>query len=414
MSGNEGTRRVNLETSMKLFDLNAGADKLYRLVYPSRWLIPLKAEAVEDNAIFTYDLDALKPISSINKSVVSEKLRLLLNIAGLLNISEEYSFSLNPENLYINRNLEPKVLFRDLNGEENRHDFIAEYKALIGCCLYPRYQFDDYLKGGESLYKKKKRLRSLKDAKTVEEIEGILKVQFEHEVALMQKQKLLVNRKSHTMMRVLTPALLIVSLISGGFAVYMGYIALPYQKALLDSEHYFLRGDYDSAIGVLKNTDPVTIPKEERYQLARAYVISESLSQAQKNTILSDITIKSEDNVLLYWIHIGRMEYESAIDMAKRIGSDEMLLYALISHEVSVQNNIALTGEEKSTLLEQLTRQISDLEKAMTEKTKTIEEADSGLAESEAADVNVAEEQGGEHSSEAESEAQGEEEEALQ
>lgn len=411
MLNNEGARQNTLESSIKLFDLTAGADKLYRLIYPSRWLVPLKADASDETAVFIYDLDGLKPVSSINQGLISEKLRLLLNIAGLFDISEEYSFSLNPENLYIDRNLEPKVLFRDLNGDDNGHDFVEEYKALIGCLLYPRYEFNDYLKGGGSLYKKKKRLRPLMQAKSVLEVENILKEQFERESGLLLKQKVLVNRKRHNLMRVLTPAFLALFLISGGLAVYIGYIVLPFKNALLNSGHYFLHEDYDSAIDTLKNISPDKMPKEERYQLARAYIISESLSQAQKNNILTDITLKTEDNILLYWINIGRMEYEAAIDMAKRIGSDEMLLYALISYEVSVQNDINLTGEEKSNRLEQLSKQISELENALDEKTKTVEENDRSLSE-EQSDLKDSENQNQEMDPESVSET--EEEEALQ
>jgi len=369
---NERVKQKSIERTVKLFDLAAGADKLYRLAYPNVYMVPADIDADEENAVFTYHLDELEPVSSIGKSTICERLRMLLNISGLLGISGEYSFSMEPDNLYIDRNLEPKVLFRDLNSENNRHDFIEEYKALTGCFLNPRYQFDDYLKGGRGLYKKKKALRPLIKAETVSDIENILKELYAKEFKTQQKEKIFVNKKRHRLMQVLTPVFLALFLITGAVAVYIGYIALPFQRTLLASEHYFIRGDYDGAIDTLKNIDPERMPKEERFQLARAYVNSESLSRAQKDNILSGITVRTEDNILYYWIHIGRLQFDDAIDMAHRIGSDELLLYALVNYEVHVQNDAALTGEEKSNRLSQLGRQISDLERGIFDKEEAL------------------------------------------
>ena len=369
--------------SVKLFDLEAGAGRLYRLSFPNDSMVPAEIQADDENASFTYNLDGFLPVSEISNAAICEKLRMLINISELFRISNEYSFGLNPDNLYIDRNLKPRVLFRDLNGEGNRHNFVEEYKALIGSFINPRYQFDDYLKGGESLYKKKKSLRPLLNAQTVSDVENILSQQYEREFKIQQKEKILVNRKRHKLLKVLMPVSLALFMLSSIIAVYIGYIVLPFQRTLLASEHYFLREDYDGAIDTLKNISPERMPKEERFQLARAYVISESLSSSQKENILSGITVRTEDNILYYWIHMGRLEFDGAIDMANRIGSDELLLYALINKQVYVQNDVTLSGEEKSTQLSQLDQQISRLEKTVSDKEDIIEEEMLGDAEDE-------------------------------
>ena len=122
---NEKAIQKTLEKTVKLFDLAAGADKLYRLGFSNALFVPVNIDADDENAIFTYHLDELSPVSSIQNFTICEKLRMLLNISGLFGISDEYSFSLEPDNVYIDRNLEPKILFRDLNSEDNRHDFIS-------------------------------------------------------------------------------------------------------------------------------------------------------------------------------------------------------------------------------------------------------------------------------------------------
>ena len=370
---NEKAIQKTLEKTVKLFDLAAGADKLYRLGFSNALFVPVNIDADDENAIFTYHLDELSPVSSIQNFTICEKLRMLLNISGLFGISDEYSFSLEPDNVYIDRNLEPKILFRDLNSEDNRHDFIEEYKALIGCMLHPRYHFDDYLKGGGSLYKKKKLLRPFIGAQTVSDIKNILKEQYARESKIQRQEKVFVDRRRYKIMQILTPVLLALFLIAGFVAVYIGLIALPFERTLLASEHYFLREDFDSAIDSLRNIEPESLPKETRYQLARAYVNSESLTRAQKDNILSGLTVRTEDNILYYWIYIGRLDFDNAIDMAHRIGSDELILYALVSYEVHVQNDAALTGEEKSTRLSELSQQISNLEKEILDKEEALD-----------------------------------------
>ena len=138
----------------------------------------MSVTAYAENAVFTYDLEELSPVQALAKETDSEKLRFLANAAGLFSVSAEYSFTLHPENLYADRNLEPKVLFRDLQEEDNPRDFTEEYKALIGSLLWPKYSFEDYLQGGSGLYKKKKRLRPLLTAQTAEQVEAVLKELF--------------------------------------------------------------------------------------------------------------------------------------------------------------------------------------------------------------------------------------------
>jgi type VII secretion protein EssB len=174
-------------------------------------------------------------------------------------------------------------------------------------------------------------------------------------------------------MLILLPVLIVLILGSGGYAGYLNFYVLPFQQTLVAAEHSFLVEDYDAAIATLTPIAPMTMPKEERYQLARAYVISESLSAEQKELILADITPRTEDNILLYWIQLGREEYTAAIDMAQRINDDELQLYALVKYEVAIQNNVQMSGEEKTELLSTTGSQIEELRKRMEEKESAIE-----------------------------------------
>jgi uncharacterized membrane protein YukC len=85
----------------------------------------------------------------------------------------------------------------------------------------------------------------------------------------------------------------------------------------------------------------------------------------------------TDDNLLLYWIQLGRIEYGAAIDTAKRIGDDELLLYGLVKYEMSVQLDTTMTGDEKESLLSSLNQQTEALKRSQEEKQKAIDEANS-------------------------------------
>ena len=363
-----------VENKVKLFELASGAERLYRLSYPNRYLVPAEIQEDGEDALFRYDTRELKPVTIIGQAPLSEKLRLLVNVAGLVVLCAEFSFGLSTENLYMDHNLQPLVLMRDLCGENNRHDFLEEYKALAGTILAPRYRFEDYLESGKGLYKKKKTLRAIGQAGSVEEVRELLAEQCQQEAAYMQQRQKLVNRSRYRVMQILLPAALVLLLAAGGIAWYLNYKIVPFQSALLSADHAFLREDYDTAIAALEAIDPMRLPKEERYRLSQAYIISDSLSQAQKRNILTGITMQTEDSLLLYWIQLGRLEYTQAIDTAKRIGDDELLLYALVKYEVAVQTDMQITGEEKANLLSGLAQQIEQLQRKQEEKTQALAE----------------------------------------
>jgi type VII secretion protein EssB len=365
---------MKLKKETRLYDLAAGEGRLYRLSYPNRLFVPVKITADEESAAFEYNLDELEPLENLRARPIIDRLRLLINIAGLESLSEEYSFSLAPDNLCVDRNLQPLILARDLLLEDNRHDFTEEYKALAGTLLASRYKFADYLEGGGGLYKKNKRLKGLPGASTVTGIRDILKAQYEKEAEINRTKKVLIDRRQRRFLRTAAPVCFVLFVLGAALAWYMNFVVLSHQSALLTANRAFLRENFDGAIDALRHIDPMSMAKEERYQLARAYVISESLSPQQRAQVLSGITLMTDDNLLLYWISLGRLKYDDAMDIAMRVGDDELLIYALLTYEVSVQIDTTRSGEEKTRLLSDLNQQIEALRKRQEEKQNAVDE----------------------------------------
>lgn len=365
-----------LKKEVRLYDLVAGDGRLYRLSYPNRWLVPVEIAQDGELAIFTYDLEGLRPLQDLRKRPLTDRLRFLINVAQLETLTDQYSFSITPENLYADYNLEPLVLMRDLKSDENRRDFAQEYRALAATLLAPKYSFADYLEGGADLFKKSSRLKEFPAEGTVLEVLGLLKKQYEREEEIIRGQKVLVDRRQRRFLRIAAPVCFVLFILGAGLALYMHQVVLAHETALVAANRAFLREDFDSAIDALRPIDPMQMGREERYQLARAYIISESLSPAQRAHILSGITLMTDDNLLLYWISIGRMEFYDAIDIAMRVGDDELLMFALVNHEVAVQLDTTRSGEEKAALLAEINRQIEALSRSQEERRVALEESE--------------------------------------
>lgn len=102
---------------------------------------------------------------------------------------------------------------------------------------------------------------------------------------------------------------------------------------------------------------------ETKLILARSYVIQESMTSAQKDTVLASLTTMTETLVFDYWICLGRLKFEMAVDIAKRINDNELLLYALIKQSFYIKNDSNINGEEKSNKINAIQKEIDELKK---------------------------------------------------
>jgi len=102
---------------------------------------------------------------------------------------------------------------------------------------------------------------------------------------------------------------------------------------------------------------------ETRHILSRAFVATEPISIAQRDNILMGLTLMTDTTIFDYWIHIGRLDFYEAIDIAQRFGDNELLLFAYLRYEAVVIADPLMPGGEKVTLLAYIERQIDALQR---------------------------------------------------
>ncbi|MCL2342380.1 MAG: hypothetical protein FWC62_00555 [Firmicutes bacterium] len=354
-----------LRRDVRNSELEVAKNKRAFLTFPAEGLANCTLEEAEDGVTFVFDTAGLTPISGLSRSSLEEKCRFLVNCAALEELCAEYDFSLSPDNLLMDINLRPRVLIRDARREDSA--FLPEYKALIGCVMYRKYGYEDYLNGGTDLYKKKKLLSELTAPETVAEVKDLLLQQFHASTEKTRTTKKLVPKRNALLSRIGIPVLAAALCAAAFFLWQAKFQDIPYKDSVIRANAAYVGGNYLGTQQALTGYAPTKLDYNTNYILARAYVATEALTDAQKNNILQGLTLKTNAEIFNYWIYLGRLQFTEAIDIATRFGDNELLLFAYMKYEVVVKNDTTMAGDQKTALLSELDNKIAALVKARDE-----------------------------------------------
>jgi len=320
-------------------------------------------EETEDSINFVFDTHGMEPSMAMLSKPIWEKLRFLINCIGLVSLDIEYDFSLSLENQLMDINLMPKILTRDAK-KPGTDDFIVRYKALMGSILLPRYKYDDYLNGGNDLFKKNKLLFGLTEQETLGEINTLLLKEYRRQMWQTNNTKRLVTKQSIWFSRIAIPILGVMLLAVAFFGGRMLLVDIPFRDSVIVANTAYINNNPLSVQQALRAFSVERLPVETKYFLSRSYVSTEALTDIQRENILLGLTPMTNFMLFDYWIFLGRLYFNEAIDIAQRLGDDELLLYAFLKQEVFVRNDLNMPGEERAELLTTLERSIDTLSRA--------------------------------------------------
>lgn len=343
------------------------------LTYDNQGLVPCVLEQSKDSFTLVFDSTDFKPYQSVLSLGETEKLRVLAGAASLVHLINEYNFTLDPDNLLIDVNLVPKVVERKISDGTN--DFLAQYKALIGYTLQSGHSYKHFLRGGAFLFNSNPILREIYKMENVDEIKSELIKRCDEAQKEQEEKYISIKKKSAKTYRRIIPILTVVAILACAATAYtVGYEA-PRNRAVIEGHNAYLEEDYLGVQEAFENIDPESMSVHSQYILARSYVITEGLSNTQRENVLSAITLQTDSRYLCFWIFVGRLDFESAEDYAGRLDDDELMLYALCKHKISVQNDTDISGADKTTILADLTDRIEQLENKLEGERTTFEES---------------------------------------
>lgn len=367
MDGVNQMQRENAQIINKTIKKSAiNAEGLYdykKLEYENEKLLPCVITEDKETLEAAYDITDCAPFTQVRKCNRPDKLRILLDVAGLLKLRKEYSFSVVPENLYFDKNYRVFVMDRDIygRGEAAGEDFLETYKALVGYALQNRYSYENYIEGGMDLLKKHKFLKEIYGMETLTEITAYLAAEYEAIVTDIQENKMMVSKTAYGSRLVYIVISMILLLAGAGYIGYYSFWERPILTAKLQAEIDFLKGDYIQVIDDLTTVNMEQLAYDQKYILSTSYVRTENLTVEQKENILEKLPVNGDEKMMEYWIYIGRMNPLEAENIAMQKSDDELLLYAYMLEKNLTEADTELTGEEKASKLADLTGKIEKL-----------------------------------------------------
>ncbi|MFA9379050.1 MAG: type VII secretion protein EssB/YukC [Lachnotalea sp.] len=343
-----------------------------KLIFPEPYLIKMTLEEEKEELILSYEMEDRKSVLSIRTEDMLTVLAVLMNIEQLREALKKYCFSMNPDNLYydINRQVSVKVrdVYPDGRGYEEK-DFLDNYKALAGFALQKKYSYDDYKKGGKKLLSKNILLNKIKEAENAQAIKTILCEEYERVEAERIKKKILLNKGTFHGLRIAVIALSILCITTISYAGYQFIKVTPLKNAIIDADNAYIETDYVSCIDAMRGVGVSDMEVHQKFILANSYIRSENLTQEQKTNILETISLSDSAIRLEYWIYLGRGDTDEAVDIAMQQSDDQLLLYAYMKKKASIESDAALSGEEKTQQL----KDISSLMEPLMEQYDTEE-----------------------------------------
>jgi len=352
-----------IQQTVRNSDLAVHKEKRNFLTFCTNGLASCTLEEQEDSVNFVFDVADMTQASAVLKMPKWEKLRFLVNCAELATLSKEYDFSMSLDNLLVDMNMLPKVMVRD-SKEGGRSQFEQAYKALIGSVLLPKYKYDDYLSGGADNYKKNKFLAELAGLETVGEIKERLTKEYCKLVETNKRSKKLVRKSSVWASVIIIPLLAVVLGVVAFFAGRMIFIDIPFRDSVIAANTAYINSNFLSVQQELRNYGIDRLSVETRYFLARSYVSTEALTETQRANILVGLAQRTDPIIFDYWILLGRLHFAEAVEIAQRLGDDELLLFAYLKQEVFVRQDMQMPGAERAALISYLENNINRLNTA--------------------------------------------------
>lgn len=244
--------------------------------------------------------------------------------------------------------------------------FLKQYRALILAILHPKIDYELLIEGSGTL--KDVFSKKIQEAKSIEEINQLLGEQVVKQTVKRERETSVVSKKKHLIFKW---ASILLTVLAIGFATSTGIYAiskLPAQERISTAKAQYIANDYAGVLETLKDDQPEDLSSGAKYVAAVSSVELDNLSNKQKTAILNTISPKSNENILRYWIYIGKENFYKALDVAQNLGDNQYILHAYTKLYSATKANNQMNGEEKQELLTKYEEAINEYMEAIEGK----------------------------------------------
>lgn len=338
----------------------------------------------EDQLIITLTPpDTFASFQAIHQQNVQSRWQFAYNILQKIQSHslDRLKLIISPENIMYDRGLTPYFLHYGVKEslppyEEDTDRLWLETKAIIAAIADEKYDFKTYLSHYETKDLSsvtKQIMHAASYVELYEIIEDNLKKDQAYEETVFH-----VPRKKWKFQRYISLALLIFLVPALIYTAYALFFKIPETEAYVASNRSFLQNEYSAVIDQLQKYDHDDMPYVVQYQLASSYIVSESLTEEQRENVQNTITLQSDRKYFLYWIDIGRGNYQEAVDTARLLEDRELIIYGLLKQREDIKTDQSLTGSEREDQLDAIEKEIDEYQEEMEkELEQQKEESDS-------------------------------------
>jgi type VII secretion protein EssB len=241
--------------------------------------------------------------------------------------------------------------------------FFKQYKALVCFILQPQLEFDGLVDGLGAV--KNALAQKIYQATSSEEIDQQLSEASTFLRERNRREKKLVKKQHYRLFKWGSICLFVLAIGLGiGLSVYAGRV-VPLQERVIEAESKFIFNDYSGATAELKRDEAEKLPTSAQYILAASYIQLDSLTNEQKEAVLNTLSQKSSENTLLFWIYLGRGDFQKALSLAKNIGDNQYVLHAYTKLYDATKADTRMDGEKKQELLKEYEEQMNNYVKLL-------------------------------------------------
>lgn len=297
-----------------------------------------------------------------------------------------------PENILIDESMMPIFLHYGLKEsvppyEKDEIRNLRELKALIASVVEPKHSFEQYYEFADSIVQ----------TPIIEKIIQATDVEILMEIIQKQLKKIVSEEKYYTKisyvkrnwLRYAIIGLLLISIPLGIYSGYAAFILQPRQEAYIYSQEHFLQKKYSEVINTLVNYEIEDMPKVIQYELSISYIVNETLTEEQKDNVLSTITLQTDSRYYQYWILLGRGQAEEALKISRQLEDLDLIMLALLHYEEEVKLNDDLKEEERDRLLNDIKVEKEEYERQIQELQEIVEGTENSNKEDETEKLEI-------------------------
>ncbi|KUP09450.1 hypothetical protein Q75_00570 [Bacillus coahuilensis p1.1.43] len=281
-----------------------------------------------------------------------------------------------PENVAFDQGFTPHFIHYGVKEsippyEKDSERLLKETKATVAAIIDPKSSFMEYFKFHETL-KMSNKSKAILGAKSLEEIGELLNA-FINETTASDLSYRKVSKKSWKWNRYLLVGVTVFLIPALLYSMYSLFFLHPKHDRIVSAQESFLENKYSDVVTDLNAYEIGELPKVSQYQLALSYIVTESLTEEQKENVRNTISLQSDPLYYEYWIYIGRGQAQEALETARFLEDRDLILFGLLKYREQVKADSNLSSEERQQELSEIEREIKEYE----EELKALEEEQS-------------------------------------